>query len=58
MAARLADMEQGQRTDLASNEATSQSAAAEALNVSRSSVQRADKVCVEVSLVLNASERK
>jgi len=44
VAARIADMRQGQRNDLASIEATSQTQAAEMLNVSRSTVQRAKKV--------------
>ena len=44
VAAKIADMRQGQRTDLASIEARSQSDAAGALNVSRSSVQRATAV--------------
>lgn len=44
VAARLADMKQGARTDIASIEARSQSDAAEMLNVSRSAVQRAREV--------------
>jgi hypothetical protein len=40
-AARLANMKQGARTDLASIEAMSQTQAADRLNVDRSSVQRA-----------------
>jgi N6-adenosine-specific RNA methylase IME4 len=44
VATRIADMRQGTRTDLASNEAKSQSEAAEELGVSRSSLQRAAKV--------------
>lgn len=43
-AARIATMKQGTRTDLASRDAKSQSAAAADLDVSRSSVQRAKKV--------------
>jgi len=44
---KLADMKQGARTDLASIEAKSQVAAAEMMNVSRSSVQRAGRVRAE-----------
>jgi hypothetical protein len=44
VAAKLANMRQGARTDLASIEATSQSDAAEMLNVSRAGVQRAREV--------------
>lgn len=44
IAAKLATMEQGARTDLASIEAKSQTEAADMLNVSRSSVQRAKVV--------------
>jgi len=44
VAARVATLEQGARTDLASKEAKSQPEAAEALNVSRASVQRAVEV--------------
>lgn len=49
VAARLANMRQGERTDLASNEAksVSQSDAATLLNVSRSGVQRAREVLEE-----------
>ena len=43
-AARLADMRQGERTDLASIDAMSQPEAATLLNVSRPSVQRAAQV--------------
>lgn len=43
-AARIATMRQGERTDIASGDAKSQTAAAEELDVSRSSVQRARKV--------------
>src|SRR5262245_27205920 len=44
IAAKIATLEQGARTDLASNEAMSQPEAAAALNVSRASVQRAKAV--------------
>lgn len=44
VAAKLANMKQGARTDIASIDATSQTAAAEMLNVSRPSVQRAREV--------------
>ena len=44
VAAKIATLRQGARTDLASIEAKSQSAAADLLNVSRSSVQRAREV--------------
>lgn len=47
IAARLATMGQGARTDLASIEAMSESDAATLLNVSRSSVQRARKILKE-----------
>lgn len=43
-AAKIANMKQGSRTDLASRDAKSQSDAAEEMDVSRSSVQRAKKV--------------
>jgi len=51
--ARVANMRQGSRTDLASIEAMSQAQAAELLNVSRSSVQRAGKLleCGALELV-------
>lgn len=44
IAAKLADLRQGARTDLAENSAMSQPEAAQALNVSRGSVQNAKKV--------------
>ena len=44
VAAKIANMPQGARTDLASIEATSQPRAAELLNVGRASVQRAREV--------------
>jgi hypothetical protein len=44
VAGRIADMRQGERTDLAPNGAKSQSHAAARLNVSRRNVQRAHKV--------------
>lgn len=47
VAARVATLKQGARTDLASIDATSQSQAAELLNVSRPSVQRARQVLDE-----------
>lgn len=47
VAARLADMKQGARTDIASIDAMSQSDAAELLNVGRASVQRAREVINE-----------
>ena len=47
VAAKLANMQQGARTDIASIEAMSQPQAAEMLNVSRSNVQRAAKVIAE-----------
>lgn len=47
IAAKLATMEQGARTDIASIEATSQPDVAEQLNVSPTSVQRARKLLNE-----------
>jgi predicted HTH domain antitoxin len=44
VASKIANMRQGERTDIASIEAMSQTAAAELLNVARSSVQRAENV--------------
>ena len=44
IAAKIANMRQGERTDLASIDAKSQGEVAELLNVSRSSVQRAAKI--------------
>jgi len=49
VAAKVADMRQGTRTDLASRDAKSQTAAAKELDVSRSSVQRAKTVIDEGS---------
>lgn len=51
-AARIANMRQGERTDLASGEARSQTDAAEDLGVSRSSLQRAKKVLDQGSKAL------
>jgi ParB-like chromosome segregation protein Spo0J len=58
VAAKIATMRQGSRTDLASNEARSQADAADLLNVSRSAVQRATTVKREgVPEVVEAVEK-
>lgn len=55
VAARIANMRQGERTDIAQIQAMSQSAAAELLNVSRSAVQSAKKVQDDGSPALAAA---